>query len=247
MPESYTGDEGTVAFNAGLDVMDGTEDRRQGFLAINKTRDMLVQFATDLFNSISLSWGSITGKPATFPPSAHQHPITQITTADGSQNYGVALQATLDGKYPVTGGEITGNVVLSSGNVYVPAATVVSSGWTTAAINGDGRIGRTPSARKYKKDIRDHVYTITDALAVRIRNYRLKSAIYGSPDAPVEVGVIAEELIEAGLSEFVFFGQDGEPEGVHYERLALIALGALQDIARDQDALEQRVTALENR
>lgn len=35
-------------------------------------------------------WGDITGEPATFPPDAHAHPISEVTN----------LQTTLDGKAP---------------------------------------------------------------------------------------------------------------------------------------------------
>lgn len=238
MPESYTGDEGTVAFNAGLTIMDGTEDRRDGWLSINKVKDQLVTFATDLFNSISLSWESITGKPSTFPPAGHSHPITQITTADGSQNYGEALQPVIDGKLALTGGTL-------SGPLYLGSAAVVTSGYQALYINGDNRIGRSPSAERYKQDITDHPYTLDDATAVRIRDYRLRETIYGAGAGPVEVGVIAEELIAGGLSEFVVFNADGEAESVHYERLALVALGALHDVAVQLDLINDRLTVLE--
>lgn len=139
------------------------------------------------------------------------------------------------------------NVVVQ-GQLYTPAATPVTSGYVAAYINGpDGRVGKTPSARRFKKEIHDHGYTIEQLLAVRLRTYRLKAGIYGEgwEDAPVEVGVIAEELIDAGLSEFVHFDANGEPETVHYERLALVAIGALQDLAVNVSQLAERVDALE--
>lgn len=41
MAESYTGTEGQAALAAGYPILDGTEDRREGYLAVNKTRDMI--------------------------------------------------------------------------------------------------------------------------------------------------------------------------------------------------------------
>lgn len=43
-----------------------------------------------LWSWANLGWNDITGKPTTFPPSAHTHPISQVT----------GLQAALDGKAP---------------------------------------------------------------------------------------------------------------------------------------------------
>lgn len=49
MAEQYTGNEGTDALAAGFDIMDGEEDRRDGWLAINKTRDIIARFIAGLW------------------------------------------------------------------------------------------------------------------------------------------------------------------------------------------------------
>ncbi|WP_341935510.1 tail fiber domain-containing protein [Microbacterium sp. LWO14-1.2] len=139
------------------------------------------------------------------------------------------------------------NNVVVQGQLYTPAATPVTAGYVAAYINNDGRVGKSPSARRFKKDISDHAYSVRDLLGIRLRTYRLRAAVFGEgwEDAPVEVGVIAEELIDAGLSEFVHFDANGEPETVHYERLALVAIGALQELATTVADLTARVEALE--
>ena len=141
------------------------------------------------------------------------------------------------------------NSVYVQGQLYVPAATPVTAGYVAAYINNDGRVGKSPSARRFKKDIHDHGYSVADLLAIRLRTYRLRASVFGDgwEEAPVEVGVIAEELIEAGLSEFVHFDADGEPDTVHYERLALVAIGALQDMAATVATLAARIDALEQK
>lgn len=139
------------------------------------------------------------------------------------------------------------NNLVVQGQLSVPAATPVTNGYVAAYINNDGRLGKSPSSRRFKKEIRDHAYTVAQALAIRLRTYRLRADVYGDgwEDAPVEVGVIAEELIDAGLSEFVHFDENGEPETVHYERLALVALGAVQDMAVAVADIAARLEALE--
>lgn len=80
MAESYTGDEGDDALDAGYDVMDGTEDRRDGWRAINKTRDY-VAAVKNLFSTANWPWARISGKPTTYPPSSHTHSSLSLGAA----------------------------------------------------------------------------------------------------------------------------------------------------------------------
>jgi hypothetical protein len=70
-------------------------------------------------------------------------------------------------------------------------------------------------------------------------NYRLKEAVkqYGD-DAPVEVGVIAEELIKAGFPEFVIHDAKGRTLSVAYERIWLVMASAFGQLADEIDALK---------
>jgi hypothetical protein len=63
-------------------------------------------------------------------------------------------------------------------------------------------------------------------------NYRLKSAVkeYGD-NAPLEVGVIAEELIRAGFAEFVIHDGEGRTLSVAYERIWLVIGSAFAELA----------------
>jgi hypothetical protein len=81
MPESYDGNEGNDALAAGYSKMDGAEDRRDGWRAINLTRDYVAQLKT-LFNTGNWPWARITGKPASYPPSDHFHTRLQTSTGE---------------------------------------------------------------------------------------------------------------------------------------------------------------------
>lgn len=125
----------------------------------------------------------------------------------------------------------------SSGTVYSLYALTnpVVTAYVAAYINGpDGRFGATPSARRFKQDIRRKTYTVEDAkrLSSLIVNYRLKEAVKAYGDAaPVEVGVIAEELIKAGFPEFVIHDQKGRTLSVAYERIWLVVAKAFGELA----------------
>jgi hypothetical protein len=138
------------------------------------------------------------------------------------------------------------------GPLSLGSAAPVTSSYTALYRNGDGRVGVSPSAARFKKNVRDKSYTLEDLLRMRVVNYQLRADLFDKDDphranGPVEVGVIAEDLVEAGLSEFVVFDEDGQPLSVHYERLALVAISALQGLAHQHAALDERLTALENR
>lgn len=69
-----------------------------------------------------------------------------------------------------------------------------------------------------------------------------------------EVGLIAEQVLAAGLGWAVVYDEDGEVEGLHYERVALALIPAVQRLIADRDqartyleALAARVAALEGR
>lgn len=254
MPENYTGNEGTAAAADGMAVADGTEDRREGWLGINKTRDYIVAKCAAVLNSakayadqkvgaISLTWNAITGKPSEFPPSPHLHNALGDTGGayfrwTGTQWLSNALIGILNHFEVANNATVGGHLILNT-------ATPVTTGYVAMYRNSDGRVGISPSARKFKKEISPRVYTLDDLSRIRVVSYRLRSWVFGDENAPTDVGVIAEELIDAGLSEFVVFDDEGKPLSVHYERLALVAIGALQELAHGVDLLAQRLDALE--
>ena len=231
---------GDDALAEGMTLVQGTQPANNMDEFENEGRDYIAQFfraakqhAQDLFNSISLSWSSITDKPSTFPPATHSH--DQLLS--GSRRLGIVSDI---------GGEVgwtTNENVAFYRNFFLPSIAAVTSSYRAMYINGDNRVGVTPSARKYKKDIQPKAYSLEAATALEVVNYRLRADVYGSADAPVEVGVIAEQLVDAGLSEFVIYGNDGAVESVAYERLALVALGALREVEARLNALEAKLNA----
>lgn len=164
-------------------------------------------------------------------------------TAGGSITAGTSLNAAtlaISGAASL-GSLAVGSVTISGGNITANSGTFYSlyaynnpvvTSYLAAYINVDGRFGATPSALRFKQDIIERRYTITDLMTFQIVNYRLIEAVRLDGDlAQTEVGVIAEWLVEAGLSEFVVFHPEtGEPWSVHYERLCLVAISAMQEL-----------------
>lgn len=235
MPESYTGDEGNDAQAAGLDVMDGGEKVRGtngGWRGVNKTRDMIVwalnqakAYADSLFGSISLSWGAITGKPATFPPSSHS-----LASHSGSLAVDRLSSGVMAGNFGATGNvEMNGN--LRSTGVRVNAI----SSWINVGVDPSGFLGQTSSTARMKENIEDFEAG-GDIDAVRPRRFNW----IAWPDLEPDHGVIAEELISAGYGWLVTLDENGEPFGVRHELAWIALIPELQKLRARVSDLEAR-------
>lgn len=147
--------------------------------------------------------------------------------------------------YVQAGGNISaGGNVLVTGDVYTPhgRVTPVVTSYVAAYLDSVGRLGATPSARRFKRDRRAKEYSLEQIMLAQIVMYRLRALVgLMGQDAPFEVGVIAEQLVHAGLSEFVVFGADGRPFSVAYERLSLLALSGVQQLYSRLLDVEQRL------
>lgn len=106
------------------------------------------------------------------------------------------------------------------------------------AVNGI--IYRSSSARKHKLDITDWAGDPYKILDVPVRTWVDKTARDMDPDYDDRtLGLVAEEVLDAGLTELVAFEHDGEPGGVDYDRGWLPLIPITRDILN-------RLTALEN-
>lgn len=131
-----------------------------------------------------------------------------------------------------------------SGHLYVPNSSVATSGWTAAYINADGRLSRGASSRRYKKDIAAMSIDKQAVLALAVVSFHHKAFLFDADDPmrsnpPLEVGLIAEDLHDAGLGWLVGYDAEGRPDSIRYDRIALALLPVIQDH-------EARLTALES-
>lgn len=266
MADIYDGTEGDDALAAGLDIMDGTEDWRDGWKSVNKTRDMIARVRAWVTDTIAALWplsvvkggtGASTAAGALANLGAWQN---NGAVADGQSPTlgwnGARLQYSVPGYagptnlanlsdigagyLPLTGGTVTGDI-------NVPNAHPASSGYTVAYINGDGRIARGASSERYKHDIHQIDPSSIGSIFPDLYSYRMNG-----DDTP-RVGWIAERLAEhPDLLPFVVYAryvtetgvtivtdQDGNPVPDSIDFIALL-------IAQNAQ-LNARLTALETR
>lgn len=226
--------DGDAAAEAGMDVVPGTADLRNGYNEVNKTRDYLANHQTSGTHSAeqitsgtlsaarlpAITIDRLSGGGLSFTPTGG----TQYTCVG---SIGVLGAVAVDG-YLVVGGDVTAPDVYST--------SVTGTGFYRAMyVNSVGLFGYVPSARRLKKNIKAaDAQQLARLLEAPVVEFDYKAEIGGGHD----VGLIADDLHELGLGAFVFYEDDGQVAGIHYERLSIALLAIVQ-------LHETRIKALE--
>jgi hypothetical protein len=146
----------------------------------------------------------------------------------GSSSGTERVQFTVNG---INSSGVAGNTTVSSANLF---------------ISGGNNFQKSTSSRRYKTNITDATHGLSDVLNLRSVTYK------GVNDGEtVFGGLIAEEVHDAGLTEFVNYSQDDDgndiPEGVHYGHMVALAFKAIQELKTELDAEKVKTAALTTR
>ena len=116
-------------------------------------------------------------------------------------------------------------------------------------VGGKWTVALDSSSRRYKHNIEDATIDPADVLKWRPRRWQ---DVNQGDDAPWNTGLIAEEVDEAGTPEFVIYDQQGRPDGIRKEILAVGQQVVLQDheqrlvVESDRnDEQDEKIAALE--
>lgn len=120
--------------------------------------------------------------------------------------------------------------------------------WRAVWALSDGTMGTAQSSRKVKQDFIMPEITLEQMRAVDWTLYRYIDDVNLNGDsAAVHIGMIAEELDDNGLGQFVEYNDDYEPVGINYPMLGVWAIHEAH-LAHDRiDRLEERLKALEGK
>lgn len=147
--------------------------------------------------------------------------------------------------FPAISSTLAGNVTIG-GEFRAPNSYNFDITYTrrTAWLGNDGRLGYASSSRDKKIGIRDadeeRLARLLDVVPksfyyraeiARRTRLRINDGADYTPER--EVGLIAEELHDAGLQEFVIYDEHGKPEGIEYGMLT-VALHAAARLERAQ-------------
>jgi len=146
------------------------------------------------------------------------------------------------------------NIVLSDGDgnprLYLDSLgrpfCVGAYSYTTAAaanmfVSSTGQFFRSTSSSRYKNTIQDATHGLTELLTLRPVTYK------GNDDGDtVFGGLIAEEVHDSGLTEFVEYNQDGDPDSLAYANMVSLCIKAIQELKSELDAATARIATLES-
>ena len=136
-----------------------------------------------------------------------------------------------------------------------PTASNTVSSSANMFITSGGEFAKSTSSRRFKNTINDATHGLTELLKLRSVTYK------GNNDGDIVFGgLIAEEVHDAGLTEFVQYDDEDRPESLHYTHMVALCVKSIQELSTKVTALEtenatqatqiadliSRVTALEN-
>jgi hypothetical protein len=135
---------------------------------------------------------------------------------------GEAMNITAEGYLLCPG--VYNNTTANAANVYV---------------FGTGDLTRSTSSRKYKTDIVDYSKGLNEVMLLRPVSYK------GINDGDKQfAGLIAEEVADKGLVEFVQYAEDGTPDGLAYPHMIALLTKAIQEQQAMIEELKQEVAKL---
>jgi hypothetical protein len=109
-------------------------------------------------------------------------------------------------------------------------------------VDSGGALYRSTSSLRYKSDITNAEHGLADVLKLRSVTYKAKNSgdtVFG--------GLIAEEMHDAGLTEFVSYDKEGRPDAIHYGNMVALLTKAIQEQQAIIDELKAKVAALETK
>jgi hypothetical protein len=131
--------------------------------------------------------------------------------------------------------------VNSNNNFFVQGVyNTTTSSAANVFVGSNGHIHRSTSSSRYKNTVEDATHGLTELLALRSVTYK------GNNDGDtVFGGLIAEEVHDAGMTEFVQYNDEGQPDALAYGNMVSLCIKAIQELSAKNDALEARITTLE--
>lgn len=229
------------------DLVRSAERRSQNSQATDRAQsssmDLLTNRLGDLQSSLVAAFATLT-ITASQVASGVLHEARIPRNLPGALGVGGSFTAvggiTAGGNSSISGTlSVSGNATVT-GDLFLPNSFLAASGYTVAYIDGTGRLARGASSARFKRNIQSWTPQMQAIFAMRLVTFYYTDEVLNGADPRREVGVIAEELMELGLNWLVYFNDEGLPMGVHYERISLALLPAIQN-------LNERVTALEEK
>jgi hypothetical protein len=171
------------------------------------------------------------------------------TAPESSERLGVKSSGNTSSTYGARFDNSSGTAIFmlrDDGYVRSPTTYNLTGGTANLSIDASGFITRSTSSLRYKRDIETYNKGLNAVATLRPVFYK-SSVIDASGNLPDTqfAGLIAEELHDAGFSEFVEYNEQGQPDAVRYGNMVSLAFKAIQEQQAIIESLKTRIEALE--
>ena len=112
-------------------------------------------------------------------------------------------------------------------------------------IGTTGLLRRSTSSARYKKDITDATWGLADVLKLKPKTFK-SNATGEDADDKTYAGFIAEDVHDIGLTNFVEYNSDNQPDAIHYGNMVALMAKAIQEQQEKIETLETEVAALKS-
>jgi len=113
------------------------------------------------------------------------------------------------------------------------AGTITAIGFDT---NGD--LKASSSSLRYKHDIEDYNKGLSEVMQLRAVVFKFNG------EDRTNIGFIAEEINEIGLTEVMLYNEEEKPEGVIYANMVSLLTKAIQELKAELDIAKAEIAAL---
>jgi len=132
----------------------------------------------------AVPWTGVTGKPSSFPPSAHSHPTSEVTGLDAA----LALKA------PLASPDFTGTPTAPTASAGTSSTQIATTAFVAAAVAAliDGSPGVLDTLNELAAALGDDANfaaTVTNALALRAEKAANLSDLTSAADARTNLGL----------------------------------------------------------
>ena len=119
-------------------------------------------------------------------------------------------------------------LISSTGTVFIYSVySQTSASAANVIVGSDGNLFRSTSSLKYKKDVVNYTKGLAEVMKLRPVTYKGKNEIDGNRQF---AGLIAEEIHDLGLTEFVQYADDGTPDALAYQNMVALLTKAIQEL-----------------
>lgn len=177
--------------------------------------------------------------------------ITSLFSGDGNKYVSVSDDGGVRLEGAGKGVESSGMHTMFDGLTVNDEINYMGAPVTSDAANvnfnfSNGRLRIVTSSKRFKQDIEPVAIDPAAVLQLVGKTWRDKAEVEADPDTTSRyVGVIAEDLDDLGLTEFVTYDEEQRPHAVKYDRLFVALLAVARHQEQQQSAQDDRIADLE--